>query len=366
MVFCYAVAGAPATALAELCRVRNIPFCRLTPTRIGDKYIVDSDAAGRQACVAHRFERARDGSEPFSAAALEEARQRLQLFRDRPAQPGYVRRTPQPWLLRALIRLPLYCLMSLALSRWRGLGLKAERAAFRLWIAWRRKFVGRAWFSTPDDLPSSFSYFPLHVDPEASTMVLSPWHTDQIAVIEALANAAPAHMRIVVKKHAPMLGRRPRGFYRHIARMPRVTLLGPDHSTFDLIERSQLTAVITGTAAWEALLLGKQVLIVGDSPFLPIGEGFVYEPDLTRLPQAISAALTLPPASNNTLALYVAAAESESFDMPRSLLWENYMRQPADRRRAVAAMVADRIFDYADETDFSVSHRRTAYAGHSA
>ena len=163
-----------------------------------------------------------------------------------------------------------------------------------------------------------------------------------------------------------MLGRRPRGFYRQIARMPRVTLLGPNHSTFDLIEKSQLTAVITGTAAWEALLLGKQVLIVGDSPFLPIGEGFAHEPDLTRLPQAISAALTLPPASNNTLALYIAAAESESFDMPRSLLWENYMRQPADRRRAVAAMVADRIFNYAGETDFSEPHRRTAYAGHSA
>ena len=366
VVFCYAVAGAPAVALAELCRVRNIPFCKLTPTRIGDKYIVDSDAAGRQACVAHRFERARDGSEPFSPTALEEAKCRLELFRKRPVQPGYVRRTAQPWLFRALIRLPLYCLKSLARGRRPGLGLKAERAAFRLWIAWRRKFVGRAWFSTPEDVPSSFIYFPLHVDPEASTMVLAPWHTDQLAVVESLAKAAPAHMRVVVKEHSPMLGRRPRGFYRQLAHMPRVTLLGPEYSTFDLIERAALTAVITGTAAWEALLLGKPVVIVGDSPFLSIGEGFVYEPDLTRLPQAIKAALTLPPASNNTLALYVAAAESESFEMPRSLLWENYMRQPADRRRAVAAMVADRIFDYADETDFSVSHRRTAYAGHSA
>ena len=352
--------------MAELCRVRNIPFCKLTPTRIGDKYIVDSDAAGRQACVAHRFERARDGSEPFSPTALEEAKCRLELFRKRPVQPGYVRRTAQPWLFRALIRLPLYCLKSLARGRRPGLGLKAERAAFRLWIAWRRKFVGRAWFSTPEDVPSSFIYFPLHVDPEASTMVLAPWHTDQLAVVESLAKAAPAHMRVVVKEHSPMLGRRPRGFYRQLAHMPRVTLLGPEYSTFDLIERAALTAVITGTAAWEALLLGKPVVIVGDSPFLSIGEGFVYEPDLTRLPQAIKAALTLPPASNNTLALYVAAAESESFEMPRSLLWENYMRQPADRRRAVAAMVADRIFDYADETDFSVSHRRTAYAGHSA
>ena len=366
VVFCYAVAGAPAVALAELCRVRSIPFCKLTPTRIGDKYIVDSDAAGRQACVAHRFERARDGSEPFSPTALEEAKCRLELFRKRPVQPGYVRRTAQPWLLRALIRLPLYCLKSLARGRRPGLGLKAERAAFRLWIAWRRKFVGRAWFSTPDDLPSSFIYFPLHVDPEASTMVLSPWHTDQIAVIEALAMAVPAHMRTVVKEHAPMLGRRPRGFYRQLAHMPRVTLLGPDHSTFHLIERAALTVVITGTAAWEALLLGKPVLIVGDSPFLIIGEGLVHEPDLTRLPLAISAALRLPPASDRTLALYIAAAESESFEMPRSLLWGIYLRHPEDERRRVVAMIADRIFGHVTATDNSELHFGAAHAGRSA
>ena len=354
VVFCYAVAGAPAVALAELCRVRNISFCKLTPTRIGDRYIVDSDAAGRQVCVARRFERARDGSEPFSAAALEEARQRLQLFRERPTQPGYVRRSQQPWLFRALIRLPLYCLMSLALGRWRGLGLKAERAAFRLWIAWRRKFVGRAWFSTPYDLSSSFFYFPLHVDPEASTMVLSPWHTDQIAVIESLAKAAPAHMQIVVKEHAPMLGRRPRGFYRQIARMPRVTLLGPNHSTFDLIEKSQLTAVITGTAAWEALLLGKPALIIGDSPFLPIGEGFVYERDLTRFPRAIESALATQPASDEILALYIAALQSEAFEFPMSLLWGDYGAHSAEQRHAVSIAIANGIARILDDVTADV------------
>ena len=364
VVFCYAVAGAPAVALAELCRVRNIPFCKLTPTRIGDKYIVDSDAAGRQACVARRFERARDGSEPFSRTALEEAKCRLELFRAQPVQPGYVRRAPQPWLLGALIRFPFYCMKSIALGRWPG--LKAAQGAFKIWIAWRRMFEGRAWFTALDDEPSSFIYFPLHVDPEASTMVLSPWHTDQLSVIEALAKAAPAHMRVVVKEHSPMLGRRPRGFYRQIAKMPRVALLGPSHSTFDLIEKAALTAVITGTAAWEALLLGKPVLIIGDSPFLCIGEGLVHETDLTRLPQAIRAALPLPPASGKTLALYIAAVESESFDMPWSLLWGNYLGQPAEQRSTAVAMISDRIFSHANATACSDSHHRAAYVRHSA
>ena len=352
VVFCYAVAGAPALALAELCRVRNISFCKLTPTRVGDKYIVDSDAAGRQARVARRFDCARDGSQPFPQSALEEARHRLELFRAQPVQPGYVRRAPQPWLIGALIRFPFYCMKSIALGRWPV--LKAARGAFKIWIAWRRMFEGRAWFSALDDEPSSFIYFPLHVDPEASTMVLSPWHTDQLAVIEALAKAAPAHMRVVVKEHSPMLGRRPRGFYRQIARMPRVALLGPSHSTFDLIEKAALTAVITGTAAWEALLLDKPVLIIGGSPFLPIGEGFVYERDLTRFPRAIESALATPPASDEILALYIAALQSEAFELPTSLLWGDYGAHSADQRHAVSTAIANEIVRILDEVPADV------------
>ena len=177
-------------------------------------------------------------------------------------------------------------------------------------------------------------------------MVLSPWHTDQIAVIEALAKAAPAHMQVAVKEHRPMLGRRPGGFYRQIAsNAPDHYSWNPDHSTFDLIEKAQLVAVITGTAAWEALLLRKPVLIVGDSPFLALGEGLVHETDLSQLPQAIEAALSLPPASDETLAFYLAASDAEAFDMPSSLLWGEYRSHASDRHRSVSAMIADRILD---------------------
>ena len=341
VVFCYAVAHAPTVALAELCEARDIPFCRLTPTRMGNKYIVDSDAAGRQACVARRFERARDGYEPFSSHALDQARQHLEAFRAHPVQPGYTRRAESSRLLRELALFPFHCLKACAHGRWPG--LEGVRLSFKVWIAWRRMFEGRAWFSSSDYLPPSFIYFPLQVAPEASTTVLSPWHTHQSAVIEALAKAAPAHMQVVVKEHSPMLGRRPRGFYRQIARMPRTILLEPDHSTFDLIRKAALTAVITGTAAWEAILIGKPTLIIGDSPFLSIGEGFVYEPDLSRLACAISHALSLPAASDDALTLYIAAVLDESFEMPSTLLWGKYGAHSVADRRAVCSEITDAI-----------------------
>jgi hypothetical protein len=38
-------------------------------------------------------------------------------------------------------------------------------------------------------------------DPESSTMVLAEKHTDQMAVIEAIAKSMPVGMRLVVKEH---------------------------------------------------------------------------------------------------------------------------------------------------------------------
>ena len=80
---------------------------------------------------------------------------------------------------------------------------------------------------------------------------------------------------------------------------------------------------------------------------------------------SVLAALSLPPASDKTLTLYLAAAESESLKIPRFLLWESCMRHTADQRRTVVATIADRTLRYASATDESESHRRTACAGKS-
>ena len=346
LVFCYAVAGAPAVALAEMCRARSIPFSVLTYTRIEEGHIIDEDAAGRLPSVARRFKQARDGQSPFAPSILEAARAYLVRFRAAPVAPKSMAGSWVPSRAfsavteTALITSRILLVYLMDIFRGRRPGVQAARQLFKLWVACRRRFAGRTHFSSPDDLPEKFIYFPLHIDPEASTMVLSPWHTDQLAVVEALAKSAPAHMRIVVKEHSPMLGLRPRGYYRRLARMPGVMLLHPRFSSFELIKKSTITAVITGTAAWEAMLFGRPALIVGDSPFRAIGEGFVYEPELTRLPMAIEAALALPPASDRVLTLYIAALQSESFDIPMSLLWGTYERHPADQQAKCSNAIA--------------------------
>ena len=93
-------------------------------------------------------------------------------------------------------------------------------------IQWRRKFFPTKIFSSiPEN--KKYVYFPLQVDPESSTMVISPMHTDQLSVIESLAKSLPADMILVVKEHLPMLGCRKLEFYRRIMEMPRVVLVNP-------------------------------------------------------------------------------------------------------------------------------------------
>ena len=349
LVFCYAVAGAPAVAMAELCRIRGIAFFRLTHTRIGNRFMVDNDPAGHLAPAARRFQEALESKKILGEFA-DQASSYLKKFRESPRPPEYQIRNQAKLnahnVSRATLRLARNAsseAMHYLLGRNRNLRINIRREYFN-WCRSFRKAKIKANFLPIEGISGPFLYFPLHVDPEASTMVLSPWHTDQLSIIESLAKSIPARLSMVVKEHRPMLGMRPAGFYEKIAKMPRVTLIGPEHSGLDLIRRSDVTAVITGTAAWEAMCLGKPALVIGDSPYLVIGKGFVHEPCLAGLPEAVSAALDLAPIPDDILEVYIGAVFAESFEMSSSILWDNYEKQNyIDREQAVQSIVTNII-----------------------
>lgn len=327
VVFCYAVAGAPALAMAEVCKLRDIAFTQLVPARLENRFMVDNDELGLFEPVARRFAEARKDPSQLESERCA-ARRYIESFRQKPEAPDYQKytdarlRTQSPWkeTVRTAIDL-LRQTRRLSRSNSDEYRLNVRRSLFKLRNVWRKHLHGERRFSGADRIPKCFMYFPLHVDPEASTMVKSPWHTDQVSIIEALAKSMPAHLSLVVKEHRPMLGLRPKGFYEQISRMPRVVLLGPEHDGLALVRKAEVTAVITGTAAWEAMCLGKPALVIGTSPFLAIGEGAVQESCPERLPEAITRALSMPPASDEVLETYVAALFAESFELPISIYW---------------------------------------------
>ena len=61
-----------------------------------------------------------------------------------------------------------------------------------------------------------------------------------------------------------MWGRRPASFYQNISKLYNVRIIDPSVSTFDLGKAAKATLTVTGTAGWEAYLLGRPVIVLGD------------------------------------------------------------------------------------------------------
>jgi len=370
IVFLYGVAGAASVALGEGCRYFGIPFARLTPARIGTKYIIDNSIEGLMTPISQAFKKAIDNPVMLKNN-LSAAHKYLEQFRVKSEQPEfaiYVRE-------KQMRDRSFAAITKQVIAGLRGVAIEVLRRPmrdFRYPTAWRhtlynfrvgltaRYFSNKQLFNRLDELPKqAFAYFPLHLDPEASTMVLSPMHTDQIAVVEAISKSLPLGINLVVKEHIPMLGHRPRGYYKRLSRMPGVILISPFEDSLSLIKQASLTCVITGTAAWEAMLLQKPTLIIGNSPYMSIGQGFVYCPDLSSLPKAVSAALNLPPADDERLALYIAAILEQSFDFPTEAFWGNVTKDVVQQNQKILNNICDRILVLMEDRNLSERSKGT-------
>jgi len=109
-----------------------------------------------------------------------------------------------------------------------------------------------------------YVFFPLHYQPEASTLVQAPYYLDQPGLIEDISKSLPVGYRLYVKEHFMSRGRRPLGFYRRVRSVPGVRLLGPKEDTWSLIRDASALAVITGTVGWEGILMSKPVVTFGN------------------------------------------------------------------------------------------------------
>ena len=113
-----------------------------------------------------------------------------------------------------------------------------------------------------------FIYFPLHMQPEATTMPLGGLYANQLLAIEMLSNTIPQHWKIYIKEHpAQIVDFRGIDFYKKISELPNVKIIASNISTFELIEKCIAVSTITGVAGWEGVVLGKNCLLFGNSLF---------------------------------------------------------------------------------------------------
>ncbi len=132
----------------------------------------------------------------------------------------------------------------------------------------RRFLVKNNVFEDPVE-GEDYVYMPLHLIPESSVFVKASFYVDELNLIEQVSKALPVGWKLYVKEHQAMLGERDISFYKKVKEIPGVRLVQINYyqDPKPWIVKAKGIITITGTAAYEAALLGKRSAIFGNVPF---------------------------------------------------------------------------------------------------
>lgn len=301
----------------------------------------------------------------LSRESIGKASQYLLEFRNRPQLPAYcadlaVKAQRKTKITEVVKGLAYDCVKWVAII----LGLKGSKGYIRqrngwdlLVTNWRANKVTRAalnfkvFENAEKYLGEPFYYYPLHVEPEASTLVDANVFSNQLLIIEQIAKAMPLGSRLLVKEHVPMVGRRPAGFYESIKAIPDVHLVSPFNDSFTLLKRCRALITITGTAGWEALLLKRPLVVIGETEYNFLGEGIVRADSLVAMSKYLALAEAQVPIEDLKLILFIAACLENGVHLPVQVF--AYAHYGQDGKKVIAenaaavSQVADRVLEYA-------------------
>lgn len=232
-----------------LCQRRGIPLFKPESTRIpaGRLYFCDPVTSGL-------FTYAETTADDRTWAA-----DFLETWLNRPAQPDYMRKQTggykifhAKWLGELATGIFHPELDRHDATLWplgRRIVDRCRRAANAITCKYLASYEG--------DVPNErFVLFPLHHQPETSVDVYGALNSNQLTVIEALSRLLPATHRLWIKEHRSAAGDRSIFWYRRLRKLPNVRLVDPHLDIFTLLKRTDLLVTISGTAAYEAALMG--------------------------------------------------------------------------------------------------------------
>lgn len=171
------------------------------------------------------------------------------------------------------------------------------------------------------DKNDNYMFFPLHFEPEISTMLYAPFFTDQLYVIKQISRSLPISYKLYVKEHPAMAGYRSRSYYKKIKKNPNVKLIDPNTTGYELINNAKIIATISGTAGWEGILLKKPVITFGNIYYNKL-RAAKHCVSIEQLPYLIKNQLENYTHDETELLNYLSAMLSDGIDVPLMTLWE--------------------------------------------
>ena len=137
-------------------------------------------------------------------------------------------------------------------------------------------------------------FFPLHYQPERTSLPDAiPFH-DQLRAIDVLSRALPSNWIILVKEH-PTIFRFPykvllrgnysrsKAYYDKINSYSNVRLVSINESTNSWMRKSEALATLTGSVSLEALSLGKKVILFGNTWYRSFPNTHYYQDPISLI-----------------------------------------------------------------------------------
>ncbi|MBI2145816.1 hypothetical protein HYU22_00570 [Candidatus Woesearchaeota archaeon] len=156
---------------------------------------------------------------------------------------------------------------------------------FVFWPLIQKVYDHAGIFETPRP-GEKYVLFPLHYQPESTTLIYGKWYVDQLSLIENISKSMPLTHLLYVKEHPFGYGNRNLSFYKRIKKIPNVRLISPHQNNFELIKKSSLLLTITGTSGWEALLFEIPAVTFGNI-FYNVCEETIKVKNIEFLPEII-------------------------------------------------------------------------------
>jgi len=179
---------------------------------------------------------------------------------------------------------------------------------------WKRKnFLDK--FSIKTINSTKNVYFPLHVEPERSLLLVAPYYTNQIQVIKNIAKSLPIDYTLYVKEHRAMgnFGWRKISYYQKIMDLPNVKLIHPNVDSEYVQQKCSLTITIGGASGLEAAFYDKPTIVFANVGYSELSSVEKVN-DINELPKIIRKMIDTK-IDNLSLNNYVDLVEENTFEI---------------------------------------------------
>lgn len=275
-LLCYGIAAYHVYIVYKICIAKGIKVLELANSRLRDRFVIKDNFEDQWPLLNYEYEKRLKYLSPEDLKISEIKLKEL-------CQSKVLNQTEDKYKESLLSFLKRFFKWTFKHLKYRSIPPELSFIKYKIK---EKLFNSLGYFEKPEIGKEKFIFYPLHYQPEASTLIYGKYYVNQINLIENLAKSLPANYMLYVKEHGRNAGARPFGYHNQIKKLPNVRLLSPKLNPFNLIEKSSLIVTITGTIGFEALIRGKPVITFGDV-YYNTDKNITKIKEIEKLPQII-------------------------------------------------------------------------------